>query len=132
MTQFIARAFASKDGFRVVVDGITHFDVATESDIEPGARKAILLWVNASYPRRAEPEPWPGVVKTQTFDLELVETSCGARSVTGVRGPHRPTRSAGGGGKGFVAPVGRTYAGTSSPSDTTGASAGRSTGTRKV
>ncbi len=73
MPQFIARVFREKSGYRVHVDSLVDLYVEKEEEIEVKTREAIIDLLRASHPRRREPEPYPEVIRTLGFDIELVE-----------------------------------------------------------
>ena len=83
MPQFLVRVYASGNGFRVVVDGMTELDVGRGADVVPAARSAILERLGAYIPHRPIPPPDPAAVRTIGFDLTLSPTEATPP------GPHR-------------------------------------------
>ncbi len=72
MAQFIVRVYRAKRGYRVVIDGMTDFDVARRDEVEPRARAAIADRIRAYLPARAAPPLDPDVVSTVYFELSVI------------------------------------------------------------
>ncbi|MGB6500044.1 MAG: hypothetical protein WBG19_01390 [Thermoplasmata archaeon] len=85
MAQFIVRAYRTPRGYRVVVDGMTHFDVEREEEIDPKAREAILERLRAFLPPRAPPPFDPDALSTLLFSIALEPAGSG-----GTAAPSRP------------------------------------------
>jgi hypothetical protein len=71
VAQFIVRAYPNRGGYRVVVDGMTDFDVPRKDAIEPAARAAILERMRAYLPPRAPPPPDPEASAHLFFEVAL-------------------------------------------------------------
>jgi len=86
VTQFIVRAYRTPHGYRVVVDGMTHFDVEEESEIDPRAQAVILERLRAFLPPRARPPTEPGTVAVRCYDLQLVPVDAPPPSTSASEG----------------------------------------------
>ncbi|MGP8078836.1 MAG: hypothetical protein ACLQD8_02340 [Thermoplasmata archaeon] len=91
MPQFIVRVYRSAHGYRVVVDGVTHFDTDRREAIEGLAREAILSRIRAYLPPRALPRSDPEVVSTLLFDVALSRAAGPEKECGEPTGPTDPT-----------------------------------------
>lgn len=85
MAQFQARVFARKAGFTVVLDGESHFDVASLSDARRMARALVRARVAAAFPDRPELNR-EGAQNVLRFAVEVREVRRKS-VVSSVRGP---------------------------------------------
>lgn len=82
----MVRVYRSGDRWRVVVDGLAHFDVERSSDAEPQARRVILDRLRAYLPDRHPPLPEAELESFQLYDLILVRVDTpGTGAVPGER-----------------------------------------------
>ena len=72
MAEFQARVFAHKAGFTVVLDGVSHFDVASLSEARRMARALVRARVSAAFPDRPELNR-EGAQNVLRFSIEVRE-----------------------------------------------------------
>ncbi|MGA7923588.1 MAG: hypothetical protein WCA77_06395 [Thermoplasmata archaeon] len=85
MAEFQARVFAHKAGFTVVLDGVSHFDVASLSEARRMARALVRARVSAAFPDRPELNR-EGAQNVLRFSIEVREVR--RKSIlSSVRGP---------------------------------------------
>jgi hypothetical protein len=68
----VVRVYRSQGRWRVVVDGLAHFDVDGPSEAEPKARQVILDRLRSYLPDRHPPLPEADLESFQLYDLLLV------------------------------------------------------------
>jgi len=73
-SQFVVRTYPNPKGVRVVIDGITDFDVEGGQQVEPRAREEILRRLESFLPHRPAPDPEPGLGPVLFFDIVLERT----------------------------------------------------------
>jgi hypothetical protein len=71
VAEWIARVYRTDRGYRVVVDGLTHFDVARLDDVEDATRRAILATLHGWLPRRSPAVPDPDAERVLEFEVAV-------------------------------------------------------------
>lgn len=71
MAEWIARVYRVGDGFRVVIDGLTHFDVGRLEDVEAATRRAILHTLHGWLPKRTTPPDDPEAERVLEFEVDV-------------------------------------------------------------
>lgn len=86
MPEWIARVYQTARGYRVVVDGLTHFDVDRLDDVEAATRAAILETLRGWLPPRTRPRDDPDAVVVLEFEVEVRPAKPGLREVSTKQG----------------------------------------------
>lgn len=75
----MVRVYRGDGRWRVVVDGLAHFDVGSLQEVEPRARAVILDRLRAYLPDRPAPPAEEGLDSYQLFDLRLIRIDSAER-----------------------------------------------------
>ncbi|HTW55174.1 MAG TPA: hypothetical protein VMG36_01845 [Thermoplasmata archaeon] len=92
----MVRVYRSDGRWRVVVDGLAHFEVDGPTEVEPAARRVILDRLRAYLPDRHRPVPESELESFQLYDLLLVRVDVPdtAPVGSGTKPPDAPHDSA--------------------------------------
>jgi hypothetical protein len=75
MSEWFARVYRQRKGFRVVVEGLLDFDTDRLEDIEARTAEAILVQIRKSYPPRTNPWWDPAAELILAFDVAVHPSS---------------------------------------------------------